>query len=138
VVHYDRPLVVLINEGTRSGKESLAYQFRQGDRATVVGTTTAGAFTAGRGLLTDPAQPYFLFLASAEPRLDGQVIEGVGVAPHVAVPYRVTADGDDPQLARALEIVEGLVRRRPEPFAGQPEPTMRLGSTIRSNSAPVR
>jgi carboxyl-terminal processing protease len=45
-----RPVVVLVDEGTRSGKEVVTYGLkRQGVR--VVGTRTAGALLAGRGFL---------------------------------------------------------------------------------------
>lgn len=99
VGHYDGPLVVLIDEGTRSGKEALAHQFRRSGRGLLVGATTAGAFTAGLGT---PGDGWFLYTAVAEPLLDGVVIEGRGVAPRVAVPWPVDAAGDgDPQLATA-------------------------------------
>lgn len=83
--HFDGELVVLINGGTRSGKESLAWQFKRSGRARLFGTTTEGAFTAGRGIFADRDAPYMLYLSVAEYQLDGVKIEGVGVAPHVQV-----------------------------------------------------
>lgn len=41
---YPKPLIVLINEGVRSGKEALAFQFRESGRALVIGSETAGYF----------------------------------------------------------------------------------------------
>lgn len=98
------PLVVLVDEGVRSGKESLAHQFSRSGRAPLVGTRTAGAFTAGTDVLGDPLSvPYLLYLATAELLLDGRRIEGVGVAPDVAVPWPLDdAPDHDPQLARGL------------------------------------
>lgn len=99
VGHYDGPLVVLIDAGVRSGKEALAYQFRRSGRGLLVGETTAGAFTAGLGT---PGEGWFLYLAVAEPRLDGVPLEGRGVAPHVPVPWPLDSATDiDPQLAEA-------------------------------------
>lgn len=79
------PLAVIINSGTRSGKESLAFQFKKGGRATLFGTSTAGAFTAGRGVFADRDEDYLLYLSVQELLLDGSVIEGVGVSPDVWV-----------------------------------------------------
>lgn len=94
--YYRGPMVVLINEGTRSGKELLAYQFVKSERATVIGTTTRGAFTLGRAFFTEPELDYFLFLSNGELFLDGEKIEGVGVEPHHSVNYSLdgTAFGD--------------------------------------------
>jgi len=48
---YLGPLVVIINNGSRSGKEALAYQFKKLHRATLVGESTAGYFSgAGTSL----------------------------------------------------------------------------------------
>ena len=93
-------MVVLINSGTRSGKEALAYQFLKTRRATLIGTTTAGAFTAGKGFFADRNAGYMLYLAVFEMSLDDQVIEGIGVAPHIRVPALL---GVDAQLDRALQ-----------------------------------
>jgi len=97
---WDGPLAVLINAGVRSGKESLAYQFHKTGRGTLVGTTTAGAFSAGFGAFADRDADYLMYLAISELRLDGVRIEGVGVAPDIVV-----QDGgiDDAPLAAALE-----------------------------------
>ncbi|MEX1033105.1 MAG: S41 family peptidase [Cellvibrionaceae bacterium] len=94
------PLAVIINSGTRSGKESLAYQFKKQERARLFGTTTAGAFTAGRGVFADRAANYILYLSVQELILDGTAIEGVGVTPDVIV--EDNAERDDP-LAAAIK-----------------------------------
>ena len=93
------PLAVIINDGTRSGKESLAFQFRKSGRAKVFGTTTAGAFSAGRGAFTDRDGGFIYYLSVAELRLDDTVIEGVGVAPDVVVHEQA---GRDAPLQAAL------------------------------------
>ena len=47
---YSGPMVVLIDEGTRSGKECMAFQFKKSRRARLLGTTTAGAVLARSSL----------------------------------------------------------------------------------------
>ncbi|PIE30866.1 hypothetical protein CSA57_00660 [candidate division KSB3 bacterium] len=102
-VYFSGPMVVLINEGVRSGKEALAYQFKKSDRATLIGTTTKGAFSVGRGIFNTETQPYFLYLATAELPLDGKQIEGRGISPTLQIPYPLNKSlVNDPQLEAAL------------------------------------
>jgi carboxyl-terminal processing protease len=101
-----RPVVVLVDEGTRSGKEVMTYGLkRQGVR--VVGTRTAGALLAGRGFLLRDGS--LLVLAVADVRVEGERLEGRGVMPDVVVPFRLPyAAGQDPQLDAALaELAQG-------------------------------
>ncbi len=95
-----RPVVVLVDEGTRSGKEVVTYGLkRRGVR--VVGTRTAGALLAGRGFLLSDGS--LLVLAVADVRVEGERLEGRGVVPDVVVPFRLPyAAGHDPQLEAAL------------------------------------
>jgi carboxyl-terminal processing protease len=95
-----RPVVVLVDEGTRSGKEVVTYGLkRQGVR--VVGTRTAGALLAGRGFLLRDGS--LLVLAVSDVRVEGERLEGRGVMPDVVVPFRLPyAAGHDPQLDAAL------------------------------------
>lgn len=97
---YTGPVAVLVNHGTRSGKESLAWQFRHSGRGRLFGSTTAGAFSSGRGVFAEVEDAdYLLYLAVAELRLDGEIIEGVGVAPDERV---APVFGRDAPLAKAL------------------------------------
>ena len=95
-----RPVVVLVDEGTRSGKEVVTYGLkRQGVR--VVGTRTAGALLAARGFLLRDGS--LLVLAVSDVRVEGERLEGRGVMPDVVVPFRLPyAAGHDPQLDAAL------------------------------------
>ncbi len=103
-------MVVLINEGVRSGKEALAYQFKKSKRATLIGTKTKGAFSVGRGIFNKEKQPYFLYLATAELLLDNNKIEGFGIYPNIQIPYPLQKNtATDPQLEAALlEIAKKL------------------------------
>ncbi|WP_460425723.1 S41 family peptidase [Azotobacter armeniacus] len=102
--HFDGPMVVLVNEGTRSGKEALAYQFKKTGRALLLGTTTQGAFSLGEAIFNDRDKPYFLYLSSGELRLDGNKVEGVGISPDVRVEYDLNKSSPvDPQLEAAVQ-----------------------------------
>ncbi len=106
-----RPVVLLIDEGSRSGKELLAHGFRALDKGPIVGERTAGAVLAGRiNALSDGS---VLYLAVAEVLIDGQRLEGVGVAPDIEVPFEVRyAAGADPQLERAVREAVARVHQR--------------------------
>jgi len=97
---WNGPLAVIINGGTRSGKESLAFQFKKSGRAKLFGTTTRGAFTGGLGAFAERDVDYILYLSVQETRLDGAAIEGVGVSPNVVVPEET---GHDAPLSAALD-----------------------------------
>jgi carboxyl-terminal processing protease len=99
-----KPAVLLINEGTRSGKETIAYGAKKHRLARLVGERTAGAIVFGGPFcLSDGSM---LLLARSDARVDGERLEGVGVAPDIEVPFDFRyAAGNDAQLARALEVL---------------------------------
>lgn len=103
-----KPVVALVNGGTRSGKEVLTYGFKKYGYGEVIGTQTAGALLAGRGYLLSDGS--FLMVAVNDVAVDGERLEGKGVAPTIEVPFDVPyAAGRDPQLDRALEVLsEGM------------------------------
>lgn len=106
---WKKPVVLLVDEGARSGKELIAYGFRALGIGPIVGEQTAGAVMAGRiNVLLDGS---LLYVAVQDVRVDGHRLEGVGVAPDVSVPFDPAyAAGDDPQLERAIEKAVQLVR----------------------------
>jgi carboxyl-terminal processing protease len=101
---WNRPVVILANEGTRSGKEILAYGLKTRGFGEVVGERTAGAVLAGRAfMLPDDS---LLLLAVADVLVDGERLEGVGVAPSIEVPFELPySEGRDPQLEEALRLL---------------------------------
>ena len=108
-VKWRKPVVMLVNGGTRSGKEILAYGFKKYALGEVVGTRTAGAVLAGRGFLLSDGS--LLFLAVADVLVDGQRLEGIGVTPTIEVPFSLEyAQGKDPQLDHAVELLSRAVR----------------------------
>jgi carboxyl-terminal processing protease len=120
-VKWQKPVAMLINGGTRSGKEILAYGFKKYGFGEVIGTRTTGAVLAARAFLM--ADDSLLELAVGDVRVDGERLEGTGVAPTIEVPFRLEyAHGWDPQLQRAVSILstqgrqesDGRPQRRPE------------------------
>jgi C-terminal processing protease CtpA/Prc len=99
-----KPVVLLINGGTRSGKEVLAHGFQKYGFGPIVGTRSAGALLAGRAFLLSNGS--LLLLAVADVSVDGERLEGRGVTPFVMVPFDIRyAQGNDPQLERAIELL---------------------------------
>jgi len=82
---YAKPLVVLINRGTRSAKEILAWTLRQNGRAVLVGEKTAGAVLAAQGVPIANGR-FYLSYAMINLALNGERLEGRGVVPDVVVP----------------------------------------------------
>ncbi len=102
---YDRPLVVLINGGSRSAKEVLAYIFKKSRRAVLMGSNTAGNV-----LGTTPRRltPWaYVEIPIAEVYADGIRLEGRGVAPDIALPQEIDSTGKDLYLAAALNYLKG-------------------------------
>ncbi|MBD3880556.1 peptidase S41 [Phormidium tenue FACHB-886] len=107
---WTKPVVMLVNEGSRSGKEILAYGFRKHNIGKIVGTKTAGAVVGGSPFLMSDGS--LLYLAVVDVYLDdGQRLEGVGVAPDVEVPFTLEyAQGADPQKERAIAVVSEQIK----------------------------
>jgi len=103
-----KPVVVLINSGSRSGKEVLAYLFKKTGRGLLVGERTAGYVTGGnkREISSDS----FLLYGAGDMLIDGMRLEGVGVEPDIVVPFDIRfAAGKDIQLQRAKEEIVRLI-----------------------------
>jgi carboxyl-terminal processing protease len=110
-----RPVALLINQRVRSGKEAFAWGFRATGRGPVVGQTTAGAVVAG-ALHFLPDQSV-LYLAVADIEVDGQRLEGLGVAPTIAVERVIPfSAGHDPQREAGVAALTRIL----EETAAQP------------------
>ena len=109
---WSKPVVMLVNGGSRSGKEILAYGFRKYGIGPVVGVKTAGAVVGGRPFLMDDGS--VLYLAIVDIHLDNnQRLEGVGVEPDLEVPFTLAyAQGADPQKERAIEVALESIRQQ--------------------------
>jgi len=106
-----KPAAMLVNQGTRSGKEVLADGFRSYALGPLIGTRTAGAVLAASAFLISDGS--LLLLALDDVRVDGRRLEGVGVKPTIAVPFDIRyAAGADPQLDRAVQELASIAQPR--------------------------
>lgn len=101
---WTKPVCLLVNEGTRSGKELLTYYFKKARRGKVVGSRTAGAVLVGKPFVLSDGS--LLYLAVGDGLIDGKRPEGNGIFPDVKVPFAVEyAAGRDPQKDRAIQLI---------------------------------
>jgi carboxyl-terminal processing protease len=104
-VKWRKPVAMLINGGTRSGKEVLAYGFKKYRLGEVIGTRTEGAVLAATAFLIGGG---LLLLAVGDVLVDGERLEGIGVTPTIEVQAGSVYGGlGDPQLDRAVAILAG-------------------------------
>jgi carboxyl-terminal processing protease len=111
---------VLIDRRTRSTAELFVHAYKRERQGALIGTRTAGA-VSGAGAWTMPGGN-LLYLAGVGLEVDGEILEGRGVAPDIEVvrpvPY---AAGADPVLEAALDH---LARLPPQPA---PKPASKPG-----------
>jgi carboxyl-terminal processing protease len=113
ISQWKKPVVMLVNEGSRSSKEIVAFGFQQHKIGPLVGSKTAGAVLAGSPFLMDDGS--LLYLAVANVLLnDQQRLEGKGVTPDIQVPFSFEyTQGADPQKEQAIKtLLEALSQRR--------------------------
>ena len=107
---WDRPVVILTDERSRSAKEILAYRVRQTGAAILVGQRTEGA-VLGAVFHALPDGSYLELAGVAVPE-GGVSLEGVGVEPHheidLVVPY---ARGKDTIFDKGCEVAVQEIRR---------------------------
>jgi carboxyl-terminal processing protease len=104
-VKWRKPVAMLINGATRSGKEVLAHGFKKYRLGELIGTRTEGAVLAATAFLIGNG---LLLLAVEDVRVDGERLEGVGVTPTIEVQAgTLSAVSDDPQLSRAVAVLSG-------------------------------
>jgi carboxyl-terminal processing protease len=109
---YGRPLVVLINGGSRSAKEVLSDIFKISHRATLVGQTTAGNV-----LGTFPRRINgwsYLEVPMVDVVVDGTRLEGRGVSPDVTVSVEYGPDGTDNDFETALQRLANSPKYHPQ------------------------
>ena len=98
---WTKPVVLLADGRSRSGKELLAYGFRKFALGPIVGERTAGDVVAGAPVILSDGS--LLYLAVADARIDGVRLEGVGVPPDIDVPFEFRySNGADPQMDAAI------------------------------------
>ena len=119
-LYFDKPVVALINSGSRSGKELLAYSLKASGRAVLVGEKTAGAVVGGRLFNIDRRSSLYLAVvdvrlarSAGKPGVKSETaaamerLEGKGVAPDIAVLNEShNQNGYGLQLKAAIEALE--------------------------------
>lgn len=110
---YDKPVVALINDGARSGKELLAYSLKTSGRAPLVGISTAGAVLAGKLFPLDKRTA--LYLAVADGTVGGVRLEGVGVKPDIEIGDDCSEAGKQAQLQAAEDLLLLMLQKPKSP-----------------------
>lgn len=103
-----KPVVLLVDNSVRSGKEILAYGFRKYGIGPVIGTNTAGAVTGGRVFFLPDRS--LLYLAVNIAKVDGEILEGKGVAPDIEV-INDESTPQDEVLEQAVSILTDLLKK---------------------------
>jgi carboxyl-terminal processing protease len=104
---YGKPMGALVNGGTRSAKEFFSYELKSTQRATLVGTRTAGAFLGAGGF--EVGSVGLLEIPVLGLKVDGRVIEGIGVSPDITVPPDQTYSDRDSQLFAAERELQRVI-----------------------------
>jgi carboxyl-terminal processing protease len=106
-----RPAALVVDSGTRSGKELIAHAFRAHKVGPIMGTRTAGAVLGGRPFVLSGGS--ILYLAVQDARVDGVRLEGLGVEPTVVVERHLPfSKGRDEQVDAAVRVVLQAVPKR--------------------------
>jgi C-terminal processing protease CtpA/Prc len=102
-----KPMVAIIDEGTRSGMEIFAHALKASG-IPLVGTATAGDVVGGRGyMLPDDS---LLIVAVVDVTVDGRRLEDAPITPDVDVPFDIRhAAGHDPQREAATATLIELL-----------------------------
>jgi len=108
---YSKPMVTLINGGSRSGKELVAYSLKKTGRSVLVGENTAGAVLAGRLYPLNDRSALYLAVEGGD--VDGITLEGRGVAPDVEVKTDCAERGrKDLQYEEALRLLQQRIAKK--------------------------
>lgn len=112
ISQWKKPVVMVVNEGSRSSKEILAFGFQQHKIGPLLGSKTAGAVLAGSPFLMQDGS--FVYLAVANVFVnEKQRLEGKGVTPDINVPFSLEyAQGVDPQKEQAVGTLLEAVKQK--------------------------
>ena len=103
---YQKPVVVLINGGTRSAKEVVSAILKDSDRALLVGSPTKGDVLGTFPLAIEDWA--YLEIPMVDLRLNGKRLERAPVEPHIHLPREYGDSAEDLFLARALQELSQL------------------------------
>ncbi|MCD4657037.1 MAG: PDZ domain-containing protein [Planctomycetes bacterium] len=119
---WEKPLIVLIDEGSRSAKEIFAHEIQREKLGTLVGRRTQGAVLATNFYrLSDGSALMLPVLDGARFTKDGKTLEGNGVEPDIVVPLQLEyAAGTDAILERGVKQVIKILCEKVDKKVEQP------------------
>jgi carboxyl-terminal processing protease len=101
---WGKPIALITNNGSTSGKELFAYGFKKLKLGKIFGEKTAGAVVAGRSFLLSNGD--VLYLAVSDVKVDGHRLESHGIEPDYAVPRSITQPSAvDKQLQASIRYL---------------------------------
>jgi carboxyl-terminal processing protease len=106
-------MAVLIDHHTRSTGELFVHAYKRERQGPLIGTRTAGAVSGGASFAMPGGN--LLYMAVSGLEVDGDVVEGTGVAPDIEVPRQLPyAGGADPVIDAAVDhLAQGTGTRSP-------------------------
>lgn len=113
---FDKPLVILVNEGSASASEILAGAVKDHERGTIVGTTTFGKGLVQTSVFLEDGSALKVTIAKYFTP-DGHYIHGTGIEPDVVSEIPEVEDPDslpedwDPQLDDAKKVMMDLINQ---------------------------
>lgn len=132
-------LAALSNGTTASDGDIFSYMFKKAKLGPLIGTRTWGGVVGitGWGPLIDGGSvniPEFVAIVNLEGKYE---VEGRGVDPDIVVPEDVSQQlaGKDPQLDKAIEVLEKQIKAQPLNLPPQPPPPDRAPPSMRPRSA---
>jgi len=118
---WQKPLFLLVNRGTRSGKEIVAYGLKKHGRGIIIGERTAGAVLSSSAY--NLSKDSLLCLATSDVLIENERLEGNGVEPNIDIKDVILfSDGNDVQFNKSIELISNTVKpnRTPPGSATQP------------------
>ncbi len=110
------PLVVLVNKGSASGSEILAGAIQDYGYGTVVGTKTFGKASV-QTLIPLPDGTAIRITTSKYYTPKGRLLHEAGITPDIVVEGEQSAEGKDPQLDRAVQVLREKIAQLSPPKA---------------------
>lgn len=108
--YYDKPMVAIINDGSRSGKELVSFSLKSTGRAKLVGTKTAGAVLAGS--ISPIDEKCTAYIAVLDCTIGGVRLEGIGVTPDVEIDNKTHDQaGYEKQLSVARDTLMEMLKQ---------------------------
>lgn len=102
---FTKPIVVLINSGTRAGAELLAFELSKMSRITTLGENSLGrigTYSAGIDGLN--------YIPADNALIDDSRFESTGVTPKQSIPFPFDqGGGNDPQFQASVDILLGII-----------------------------